>query len=312
MSDALIPQTTPFVQPSVCADFFTTTTFTAAPYGNKQQQAKVHALVPNQADSRFSSCYPGGPGRSDQYSFSPAVCPSGWTASYLGRDQHRRQEHSTYTTTAYCCPSGYSLEWQFYDTSIGTFTSLACFQGSWQPSTTTATSSASGHAGVDTTSSTAQADVTPLASLDRNDDYRIQQPWHIAWMPSDTSSLSPAPPEWTCTPELPSWVPGTAVSKGCPDDSPHDDDYLAGLGTFYGLVIGLPIGIGLLILLFCVGCWRFNHGPPSRKKAQSISRNADVSLTAYGGDPTSQTTVVPAPAYRRSSETTDVPPAYMA
>ncbi|KAB5577941.1 hypothetical protein GE09DRAFT_1214154 [Coniochaeta sp. 2T2.1] len=233
MSDALIPQTTPFVHPSVCADLFTTTTFTATPYGNKQQQAKVHALVPDQADSRFSSCYPGGPGRSDQYSFSPAL------------------------------------------TAVP------------------ATPSVSGYVAVDTTTSTAQADITPLATLDRNDDYRIQQPWHIAWMPSDTSSLSPAPPEWTCTSELLSWVLGNAVSKDCPDGSPHDDDYLAGLGTFYGLVIGLPIGI-------------------SRKKAQSLSRTTDVPPTAYGGDPTSQTMAVPAPAYRRSSETTDVPPAYTA
>lgn len=91
------PQTTPFVQPSICAELFTTNTFLAYPDSDGHHQT-IEALVQHASDPRYPSCQPPGwAAKPTQYRnlFSPGVCPSGWTAYSL-----RKLEPVTY---AYCC-----------------------------------------------------------------------------------------------------------------------------------------------------------------------------------------------------------------
>lgn len=91
------PQTTPFVQPSICAEIFTTTTVLAFPDSDGHQPT-IEALVQDASDPRYPSCQPPGwaaKPKQYQYWFSPAVCPSGWTAYSL-----RKLDPVTH---AYCC-----------------------------------------------------------------------------------------------------------------------------------------------------------------------------------------------------------------
>jgi hypothetical protein len=91
------PQTTPFVQPSICAELFTTTTVLAYPDSDGHHPT-IEALVQDASDPRYPSCQPPGWAAKPthyQYWFSPAVCPSGWTAYSL-----RKLDPVTH---AYCC-----------------------------------------------------------------------------------------------------------------------------------------------------------------------------------------------------------------
>lgn len=114
-------QTTPFVQPSFCADLFSTTTVSEFPVSQSDNihgyvNRTVTALVPDGNDPRFTSCLPGGWAAKPsqyQYTFSPAVCPSGWMAYAIGPDWEwdsvtstttKRSSSGQQASTAYCCP----------------------------------------------------------------------------------------------------------------------------------------------------------------------------------------------------------------
>jgi hypothetical protein len=59
----------------------------------------AHIALSNSADPRFATCQPSGWAAvppASRFSFSPAVCPSGWTAYDLGTT-------AASVSTAYCC-----------------------------------------------------------------------------------------------------------------------------------------------------------------------------------------------------------------
>jgi hypothetical protein len=115
------------------------------------------------------------------------------------------------------------------------------------------------------TGSTVLPDTTPGATSDQLDDYRFQNAWHIAWKPSDTSSLSPTPPSLPCT-TLSTWLPGdVAPTPGCSNDINGDTDEGAG-NTLMGLAIGLPVGIFFLIFFCCLGCCYVRNRDKRKKK----------------------------------------------
>jgi hypothetical protein len=143
---AVLALTTPFVQPPTCSDIFSTTSitrsWTTVSYSSFSYSTVIitgYITVSNRDDPRFAACQPSGwaevPTQS-QFSFSPAVCPSGWTAYGLDTT-------AATVSTAYCCASGYyyygSPLW-LGDATISGVSSFACFNtdGS-SPATTTTT-----------------------------------------------------------------------------------------------------------------------------------------------------------------------------
>lgn len=113
--------TTPFVPPETlsCADQFITTSFFTS-HNYTSQTLYVQASVP--AAPNFAACQPAGwdRNRSTMLQFSPAVCPSKWTAYLLAPSKMQSETSiffnstkfetgtTTFTpyktvTTAYCC-----------------------------------------------------------------------------------------------------------------------------------------------------------------------------------------------------------------
>ncbi len=93
--------TTPFVAPPGCADQFLTYLSTY------HDTAVTTILASGPADYRFASCQPSGWIASPSFQFSPAVCPSGWTAYDVGGTASAIIEptttHTRTFTTACCC-----------------------------------------------------------------------------------------------------------------------------------------------------------------------------------------------------------------
>lgn len=101
----LLTLTTPFVQRPDCASIWD---LTSVPSRVSGVSTSVTILVSDAADEGFASCQPSGWDSivpANRFSFSPAVCPSGWTyyamASTVSVADNGRDE-STFST-AYCC-----------------------------------------------------------------------------------------------------------------------------------------------------------------------------------------------------------------
>lgn len=98
----LLAMTTPFVQPPDCTDVFSTTDIvTSFDWGN-YSETTLHVSISGPDGSRFTSCQPSGWANvkpQSRFNFSPAVCPSGWTAYHL----EPFQTATPAITTAYCC-----------------------------------------------------------------------------------------------------------------------------------------------------------------------------------------------------------------
>lgn len=100
MTAAPIALTTPFAQAPNCADIFATTTFdVSSTFWANHTRTTIPVTFSNVADPRFAACQPPGwvnrpPNR--RFEFSPAVCPSDWTAYRVGRT-------GASVTTAHCC-----------------------------------------------------------------------------------------------------------------------------------------------------------------------------------------------------------------
>ncbi|KAK4120427.1 hypothetical protein N657DRAFT_161697 [Parathielavia appendiculata] len=239
--------TTPFVLPQSCANQFITTSF-----ASRSTYVTVVASCP--ADPRFSACQPPGwdsGGEGSSFQFSPAVCPSGWTAYNLGGTvswvRHGASMNlitSKTFSTAYCCSSGFTYS-HYHDLLIDGFsrTPLACFANTTDTAAPTATAS-------------------PAGSPHR---LRVHNAWHISWDASDISSLSPTPPPFapcTTSPVIRSWVPGATVEPnaffvpgGACEWNDGTSRWSKGetIGMWF-LMVGVPI-IGLAILATCLGCW---------------------------------------------------------
>ncbi|RKU41818.1 hypothetical protein DL546_003840 [Coniochaeta pulveracea] len=233
---ALQALTTPFVPPPNCADQFTTTSIMSSyTSGTKSGDSVIPFLASDPADPRFSACQPSGWdwNLGSDFQFSPAVCPSGWTAYNLGGTVYQGQ-----FTTAYCCSSGFT-----YTTIDGYrpgspgegISTEACFA----------------------TMTDSPAAPTATTASSPGPSFRVHNAWHISWAATDISSLSPIPPSFsTCgvLPVIPSWAPGATVEPvKC--HTPDEGGLPSGPGFMF-VLIGLPVGGFLVLVAICWLCFR--------------------------------------------------------
>lgn len=99
---ALLALTTPFVQPPECTDVFLVTDIVTRIGGTTYPETTLRVSVSAPIDPGFASCQPSGWAdvvTQNQFQFSPAVCPSGWTAYRVVADGTA----TSAITRAYCC-----------------------------------------------------------------------------------------------------------------------------------------------------------------------------------------------------------------
>ncbi|EJT71769.1 hypothetical protein GGTG_11023 [Gaeumannomyces tritici R3-111a-1] len=235
---SFIALTTPFVPPPSCGDIWTTTTSVTAGTSGGDAARTVIMVMSNTADPRFAACQPPGwdavPTES-RFIFSPAVCPSDWTAyAFSTRSLWeawplRSSDSTTFTSTlhsytvAHCCARSFTLSNSYKFTrdmfgSVGVAAST-CFQ---------------------------DIQATPGA-------VRAHHAWQIKWAESDVKSLSPPPPALTCRDhKLATWVPGSTDHVCNPE--PNRDSH--NLGNLIYLVTILPIVVFISTLTCCFFCFR--------------------------------------------------------
>jgi hypothetical protein len=245
--------TTPFVYAPECA-IFSTTSLVSSFHWNNYSTTTIEVLVSDLADDRFSSCQPlgwsSGPPES-AFVFSPAVCPSGWTAHSVERGHGY--------TVASCCDtygflflfpilfpildtrklikkkpllsSGYALSWGIGE--IKNVATRACVKV------------------VSATVSSGQISTTDSVPPSR---LQVHNAWEIRWAESDRATLSPTPPLLTCSGALISkWVPGQPVEDMiCYESRVENHGISPSLGRF--LMIGLPIIVLALVASCCLCC----------------------------------------------------------
>jgi hypothetical protein len=101
----LLALTTPFVQRPECASVWDLTSVSSNSDGTS---TTITILASDAADARFASCQPSAWDNivpTSRFSFSPAVCPSGWTYYAMASTESiaaNEKDISTYST-AYCC-----------------------------------------------------------------------------------------------------------------------------------------------------------------------------------------------------------------
>jgi hypothetical protein len=116
-----------------------------------------------------------------------------------------------------------------------------------------------------TTQTTTQTDTQHFPN-----EFQVHNVWYISWQFSDTATLSPPPPQFSCTTSsLKTWVPGETVDPkvlGVCDGSNSGLSHADMRGYFF-LVIGLPL-IGSLVLGLCCASWcRKNHKRSEARRA---------------------------------------------
>lgn len=273
---SVLAMITPFTQQPSCTDIFYTTSIIYSFAVINYSTVTASISMSNQADPRFTTCQPSGWASvvpESRFSFSPAVCPSGWIANDI-------YTIGASITTAYCCArfvisfpycaiflfllmlyialcSGYSISWPFLlPRSIEGVTSPACFS-EINPSPST----------INTPDS---------LSTDFPQHVQVHNAYHISWQESDRVTLTPQPPELTCSPKLGigTWTPGLPVeSPSCPNssDDDDDDDPLLPTAALFFLVVGLPV-ICIAALCFCCGaCFYYKRKERRQKRERAIT-----------------------------------------
>lgn len=212
--------TTPFPQPTSCSSVLTTTVRYYSGYGTTSSRT---LLLPDTSDPRYVACLnPAG-----QFTFSPAVCPQGWIAWWLGQTNPPPGaptiSNTVYLSTAYCCAPNYSMPQE----DIQNDPSPSCRQAF------TTTTSTSGDVLVSTWT-------LSLALLPA---------WHISWQPTDVPTLSPQPPVLEGE-RITQWVPGTDLKP-----QPRDN-WGGGIsnGLFFSLVIEIPLLVVAAVVACIFGC----------------------------------------------------------
>ncbi|KAJ0412959.1 hypothetical protein BJY00DRAFT_320271 [Aspergillus carlsbadensis] len=225
--------TTPFSEPDGC-HVNARRTLTQAVSGTTSTQ---RYLISDPALPSFTSCQPSGWNEiipESRFSFSPAVCPSGWATWEIGTTT--RAEDDEVVTTAWCCSSDYHLyPYDNYPLTTPGFSKPCTGQ----------------------TSIAAPPGSAPILHL--------HHPWHITWHASDASGslLTPAPPTLTAAGQTiryleESWADSVAASTGTgttdqsSDGSGPGESGLRGLGLTLGLGLGLGLGGGLLLVGVCL------------------------------------------------------------
>ncbi|KAK0704878.1 hypothetical protein B0H67DRAFT_362956 [Lasiosphaeris hirsuta] len=181
--------TTPFIQPSGCDNIFITTSVFTTKYDDSVRsyiEEAIEVAVSDQDDPKFTSCQPSGWADvvyESRFSFSPAVCPGGWTAYYL------RQVGAA---TAYCCESGY-----VYASGLasvpGIEPSNGCFSeiGVTPATTTSSTSTSTARSGSQSRAILTVTETTATTATPRR--FKAHNAYHISWQATDAPTLSPQP-----------------------------------------------------------------------------------------------------------------------
>ncbi|KAK4163838.1 hypothetical protein QBC43DRAFT_54378 [Cladorrhinum sp. PSN259] len=238
------PLITPFVQPPSCTDIFITTSATfVVSYSFSNHTSTLPLFLSDAANPSLSACHaPGwdsGDGLRDKFSFSPAVCPSGWTAYDIRATTRNGDPElpASTTSTAHCCSKGYTFghvpiaAMTIDQDAMGWATEGgwgACWRGVSKAKTRTE-------------SPNYDFDAFLPAGI------RMHPAYHIAWQASDASTLSPAPPATVCTMgTIDKWVPGKKAKK-C-----HESE--SGLGGLASVMWFVMVGIPLLALFTIGGC----------------------------------------------------------
>ncbi|KAK3318789.1 hypothetical protein B0H66DRAFT_249757 [Apodospora peruviana] len=214
--------TTPFPQPASCdiSALLTTTVKTYTDYGTTTSRT---FLLPDASDPRYTACLDPAGG---QFTFSPAVCPQGWPALWLGMTTSTLSGAATTTahvSTAYCCAPDYSMP----NGPPEDGPSPRCEQ-----------------AFISTTSSS--GDMIP--SVWTLSVAKVPA-WHISWQPTDIPTLSPQPPEIEGY-SITQWVPGSDPQRE------HQDNWGGGINRslFLFLVAGIPVILVVAMGACLTGC----------------------------------------------------------
>lgn len=98
----ILALTTPFDQKPECTSIWD---LTSTPTWTDGSSTTLTILASDTADTRFVSCQPSGWNPAGHFTFSPAVCPSGWT--YWNMQEYlcwnEKASKSVICSTAYCC-----------------------------------------------------------------------------------------------------------------------------------------------------------------------------------------------------------------
>ncbi|KAH8890375.1 hypothetical protein GQ53DRAFT_842151 [Thozetella sp. PMI_491] len=193
---SLLAFATPYSYPSECTGVWAFTS--AATYGNFPTTVAI--ALSDREDPRFAPCQPSGWADvvpESRFSFSPAVCPSGWTAYSIATQPLFANNRFIATgSTAYCCAGGFNL---------------------YSPTTTFAIPSLTHPCTRTIGNGQAAADQTVTGRVDHGSGVEaalikgllVHEAWHITWQESDLATLSPTPPSLTGQ-TIPTWIPGAA------------------------------------------------------------------------------------------------------
>ncbi|KAF4471174.1 hypothetical protein FALBO_1917 [Fusarium albosuccineum] len=248
--------TTPYEPPLSCQSNWKRTTVAWTQDGS----SAVLALV----SEPISTCYPSGWDDTEagsRFSFSPAVCPSGWVYWKMARET----DSSPATSTAYCCESGYTFDW---------------FGGAQQLASTLVPNQCARWVKSTTGMSDEDGTITATASdIEQNDSVitpdgtlMVHQAWAISWAASDTAHLSPQPPALYSGETVASWDPHESVPSDRPVEEPVNDHvnmYISNSAVWF-LMVGLPIIAVLLISSCCWCCIRNRRKEKRRRQAAAM------------------------------------------
>lgn len=98
----ILALTTPFDQRPECTSLWD---LTSGPTWTDGSSTTLTILALDTADARFSACQPLGWTPAGHFTFSPAVCPSGWTYWHMRESLcwNQKASSSVICSTAYCC-----------------------------------------------------------------------------------------------------------------------------------------------------------------------------------------------------------------
>ncbi|KAF5718881.1 hypothetical protein FGLOB1_1455 [Fusarium globosum] len=258
-----IALTTPFSPPNDCRSNWRKTSLLWTQDGTFTYPVLVSAPP--------TSCYPSGWGSGEAdslFTFSPAVCPSGWDYWEMSRSGG-----SPAVSTAYCCESGFTFDPfdrggyvanDFFTSGCGRWVQAMTSMTQDDDTTTTALSGLSGY--------------QDASALDGT--FMVHRAWAISWVSSERSDLTPMPLTLTDGERVSHWKPGETL----PDDSrpterfDQSQGYISTSAVWF-LMIGLPI----IVFLMIVGCcWVCIRRKIRDRRVRRAMRDSSLSRTGEG------------------------------
>ncbi|TQV94878.1 hypothetical protein IF1G_06889 [Cordyceps javanica] len=254
-SAAAPPLTTLFTQPGECASLFKNLNVTSTFYKSSQFTTWEYYhqyYQSNMADTQFSSCNPPGWDH-DNFTFSPAVCPSGWiyyNAALTSSDTGQRT-HSE----AHCCASGYK------------YGAGECVSSPTSTTRATVTAPGPGNGTLD------DATETMMTLF-------LHQPIVAQWHKSETKALPISLPNLPSGAILYTWTPGS-TAEPLNGGSDSNNKQLSE-GILAAISVCSIFGFFMLIgILWCVK--RRIEGQPGRRPSRQGTELAERSKVADAG-----------------------------